>query len=185
MLWLVTLGFLGEILVPMVLAWNMDGYSHFKNVISELGMGTSPVRSLMNSWLILFGLMLTKTRPYMIQMGLPSVTVSLLTFYGITCIIDGVFPMSVSEEETVESKIHGIFGGLGFLALTCVPISMYLYGLGNSGISMVFSVLSVASLVLFIASEKRDGVIGLSGFWQRVYLAVNYVYLSIVFYTHS
>jgi len=94
-------------------------------VISELGIGTSPVNTLINTWLILFGIILTKSRILLLDLGLPSFSVFLVCFYGVTCINDGIFPIDMVEEESISSKIHGIFGGLGFLALTGVPFSIW------------------------------------------------------------
>ena len=179
--WTLFIGFLGEMLVPIILAWRIPSYNHAENVISELGTGTSPVNTLMNTWLILFGIILTKNRTLLLDLGLPQFSVLLVCFYGVTCIIDGVFPIDVAEEESLSSKIHGIFGGLGFLALTGVPFSIWYLCEEFRQLSVVFSLASLSLLILFIGSKNRTGVLGLSGLWQRIYLLSNYIYLAILF----
>ena len=180
--WTIFIGFLGEMLVPIILAWRIPGYSHTENVISELGTGTgtSPVNTLMNTWLILFGIILTKNRIFLLELGLPQFSVLLVCFYGVTCIIDGVFPIDIVEEESLSSKIHGIFGGLGFLALTGVPFSIWYLCEEFRQLSVAFSLASLFLLILFIGSKNRTGVLGLSGLWQRGYLLVNYLYLALL-----
>jgi hypothetical membrane protein len=178
--WTILIGFLGEMLVPILLAWRIPGYSHTKNVISELGIGTSPVNILMNTWLILFGIILTKSRILLLDLGLPLFSVLLVYFYGVTCIIDGVFPLDMAEEESLSSRIHGVFGGLGFLALTGVPFSIWYLCEEFRQLSIVFSLASLSLLILFIGSKNRTGVFGLSGLLQRGYLLVNYLYLTLL-----
>ena len=178
--WTLLIGFLGEMLVPIILAWRIPGYSHTKNVISELGTNKSPVKTLMNTWLILFGIILTKNKTLLVDLGVPQFSVLLVCFYGVTCIIDGVFPLDEAEEESLSSRIHGVFGGLGFLALTGVPFSIWFLCEDFRRVSVVFSFASLSLLILFIGSKNRAGVLGLSGLWQRIYLLSNYLYLALL-----
>ena len=94
--------------------------------------------------------------------------------------VAGLFPEDPKgEEESVSGKIHGIFGGLGYLALLAIPsILANISGEWFLAISIVVQILGVVFFTLFLLSKNPK--IGKSGLWQRLFLFNYYSYMIII-----
>lgn len=197
---LLIIGIIGDFVVTYVLAYFYPGYSHMRQVMSVLGNPKSPVAFLYNLWLIILGVLMciSAVNFYIVYTGVSkSYAISgaiILLLFGIGAgIISGLFSVNEGKEmETKASKIHGIGAGLGFLALTFIPlvVGQIFFREGDSifGIlSIAFFILSIVLFVLFIMSEKeafQKSIIGFSGLWQRLLLASMYIPLFLIALKH-
>jgi len=182
---------IGDFLCPYILARFYPGYNHIKDVMSLLGTEKSPVSKWYNLWLILWGsgLIIASAKilaSYHTISRISAITGATLIFIcGLGGIISGIFPICADEEvETTSGKIHGIASGLGFLALAFFPlISLEIYGQSScsflSALSLIVFILGIVLFTLFVLSKN---IIGNSGLWQRLHLAVYYILLTIIAY---
>jgi len=93
--------------------------------------------------------------------------------------------MSLKFPKDMQRKHYGIGAGLGFIALTFIPliISVLLCKTNDKITAMISLIFFVISLILFIISEKEsyeNTILGLSGLWQRLLLASMYMPLLII-----
>ena len=174
----------GDFIVPTILSRRYPGYNPLYDVISELGSSKSPVRTWLSTWLIVLGVLLTlfgvgQASRFETFTWAHGLYIGGILGFGIGAgIIAGIFPEDPhGAAETVSGKIHGIFGGLGFLMLLLNP----LWALkidefnGLETTNLILFVVGAASFGLFLASERRDtGILGMSGLWQRLYLLFVY-----------
>ena len=185
----------GDYVVAYALALFYPHYSHTRQVMSVLGNRKSPVATLYNIWLVVLGILMSISAInfYMVYTHALAGAI-ILGIFGIGAgILSGLFSVNETrEEETTASKIHGIGAGVGFMALTIMPlvVSFLSFRCGDSTIgiaSMVFFVLSIALFALFIMSERerfRGTIIGLTGLWQRLLLASMYMPLFFIAIKH-
>ena len=197
-LWLASIAgifvFVGDFLITFILGFFYPNYNHLKNVMSELGTLQSPVSIWINLWWIIFG-----TFFIVFGIGLRKVFLKhsktslwgmiLIIIFGVSAwIIGGIFPMESCGLETLSSKLHGIFGGIGYLALLFVPIVLLLSFHRKENprkhwASIIVFVLGVITFILFIASENSastGGIFSYPGLWQRLFLFVNFAYLGMI-----
>ena len=181
----------GDFVVPIILGKRYPNYSHLRDVISELGTRGSPVRKQTSAWLILLGILFIC---FGIGQGLQFVNHTWLHWlyvwgimaFGIGAgILAGIYPEDASGmEETVSGKIHGICAGLGFIILILNPLWALgideLNGLKEFNACLFFA--AVITFILFVVSKKKEeGILGMSGFWQRLNLLAVYCPLVVNF----
>ena len=181
----------GDFAVPMVLARSYPGYSHVRDVLSELGTARSPVAQWINRWWLVFGLLLIVFAigvaaachpggaPVYILSGL------LIVFGVLGGMAAGLFPMdSAGSRPTVAGKLHDILGGIGFLALMLIPVvSLWAFPRGEFPVlyrlSAVTSFAGMIPLVLLALSARaRGGWLSWAGLWQRLFLLNYYTHLT-------
>jgi len=185
-----------DFIFPFVLSLFYHGYNNMNHVISLLGNPKSPVANIFKIWMISMGILFCISAInfyivyYPISHLLSSIgTVMLLTFGISTCVIGGIF--SLDEEKklnTVSSLIHGIGAGIGFLALSFVPLILSLISFKSNNtttgvISIVCFVLSILFVILFILSEKyffKKPIVCFNGLWQRLLLISSYIPLLLI-----
>ncbi|MDF2879253.1 MAG: hypothetical protein K0S30_2349 [Clostridia bacterium] len=193
---LLVIAIVGDFLIAYILAFYYSGYNHMKQVMSVLGNPKSPVAFFYNMWLIIFGILICSASVNFyhtyckVSQSYARIGLIILLIFGIGAgIIAGVFSVNEGREiETLASKIHGIGAGLGFMALTFLPLVIGLISFKNSDsvigtASIIFFIMSIVFFVLFIMSEKeifQDSIIGLSGLWQRLLLASMYMPLLLI-----
>ncbi len=182
----------GDFIVTILLAFFYPGYDHFHLVMSELGTQQSPVALWVNLWWILGGCLFF---PFALALraafahrkkAAAAVMILILIFGVFAWVLGGVFPMEPGGvETTLSGKLHGIFGGLGYLALLLVPlvsIPLAKDQFGKPGLWAAWLVFlaGLISFGLFISSENgpASGLLSLPGLWQRVFLGLNYAYLA-------
>jgi hypothetical membrane protein len=170
----------GDFIIPTILSRRYPGYNPLYDVISELGSSDSPVRIQLSAWLVILGILLTlfgvgQASRFENFTWAHSLYITGILGFGIGAgIIAGIFPEdSHGAVETASGKIHGIFGGLGFLLLLLNP----LWALkidefnGLETLNLILFILGAVSFGLFLASKRRNtGLLGMSGLWQRLYL---------------
>ena len=188
------LAFVGDFLVTFVLGLFYPNYSHLKLVMSELGTYQSPVATWVSIWWMIFGILLV-----VFALGFQAVfargkkaavvVTVLIVLVGLGAGIGaGIFPMEPrGAENTLAGKLHGIFAGIGFLAVSFVPLGMLILfsrtrSPGFVGLSAAIFAVGILFFVLFIASEDTStatGILSYPGLWQRLFLLNHYVYLSV------
>ncbi len=182
---------LGDVVVPLVLGARVPGYSHLRQVQSELGMAGSPVARWMNGWWVVFGVLLLvfaaglectwHGRGLWLQVLAAQVAVVGLVL-GVGA---GLFPMDPSgAAPTLAGRVHEVGGGVGFLALLMVPVTTVLAMSGPRFAALrigaaVILALGVVSLVLLGRSHQAagTGIWTWAGLWQRAFLGTYYVLL--------
>lgn len=199
--WIIlVIAIIGDYVVAYVLALFYPEYSHMKQVMSVLGNPKSPVAILYNIWLIILGILMCISAVdfYIayceISQGYARAGTIIIFLFGIGAgILAGIFSVNeVKEVETISSKIHGIGAGIGFIALTFIPlvvgvISFKEYDSIIGIISIVLFIVSIIVFVLFIMSEREvfeNSIIGLSGLWQRLLLGSMYIPLLLIAFKH-
>ena len=186
---------IGDFLVAFALGFFYPNYNHLKLVMSELGTSQSPVAVWINLWWIVFGILfitfaLGFKQAFTSDKKSVVIVTLLIMLFGLGAGIGaGLFPMEPGgSETTLTGKIHGICAGIGFLAITFVPlVSLALFPREHSPrlywLSVGVFVLGLASFVLFVASEDVSSAGGLwsyTGLWQRLFLLNHYSYLGVV-----
>lgn len=189
------MAFVGDFLVTFVLGFFYPDYNHFTLVMSELGTSQSPVAIWTNLWWIVFGALFI-----VFAAGLRTTFASekksitlvalLIALFGLGAGIGaGLFPMEPGgAETTLAGKLHGIFAGLGFIAISFVPlVSMAIFSRsqdpGMFWLSAGVFILGLASFALFVASEDAvsgAGLMSYAGLWQRLFLLNHYGYLAVI-----
>lgn len=197
---LLAIALVGDFVVAYALAVFYPGYRHMRQVMSVLGSKNSPISILYNIWLITLGVLIcisafnfyivysNESHNYAIA-GL-----TILLMFGIGAgIISGIFNVNEdSKNETISSKIHGISAGIGFLALTFIPLVVSLISFRQENISIgiaaiIFFILCIVFFILFIMSEKetfQNTIIEFSGLWQRLLLGSMYIPLLLLALKH-
>lgn len=189
------IAFVGDFVVTIVLGFFYPNYNHFTLVMSDLGTSQSPVAAWIGLWWIIGGVLffifaVGFRMTFTVHKRSATVVIGLIMLFGLGAwICGGLFPMEAGGlETTLAGKLHGICGGLGYVAITFVPLAslavfprkrvprVYWLSIG------VF-VLGVVSFALFIASEdipSTVGVLSYTGLWQRLFLLIHYTYLGVI-----
>lgn len=194
---LLIIAVIGDFVVAYILAVFYSGYSHQRQVMSILGSKKSPVGLIYNIWLVALGILICISAMNFyykyteVSKNYASLGLIILLIFGLGAgILAGVF--SVDDEKTIEtiaSKVHGIGAGIGFMALTFIPliVGLIMFKQGDSMIIGIVSILcfviSIVLFVLFIMSEReiyQNSIIGLGGLWQRLLLGSMYLPLLLI-----
>ncbi len=179
---------LGDVVVPLVLGWRVPGYSHLRQVQSELGAAGSPVAWWINAWWIAFGLaMVLFAAGVECAWGARGLWAHVLAGQVLVAgvilgIGAGLFPMDLpGATPTLAGRLHETFGGLGFLAMLMIPVVVWLAFPDRGFValrvaSVAAGVAGLASLVLFVRAPHApaDSAMRLSGLWQRTLLGSYY-----------
>jgi len=185
----------GEFAVPFILARWVPGYSHLRNVLSELGTAGSPVAFWMNLWWCVFGVLMMAFG-VATALALPPAGDALRLMACLFLVFGlgagwgaGLFSMDpAGSPVTLTGRLHNALGGIGFLALGLVPL-VALWVFPRPTVPGMFW-LSVATLaagmvvvvLLSISGHGRggDGPLSWPGLWQRAFLAVYYPYVAVL-----
>ena len=189
------LAFVGDFLVPIVLGFFYPGYNHLELAMSELGTFQSPVATWISLWWIIGGIFFcvfaVGFRMAFAAHGKSATRVMvLIVLFGLGAwICGGLFPMEPGGlETTLAGKLHGVCGGLGYLAIIFVPLaSLAIFPRKRSPrlywLSMGVFVLGLVSFVLFVAAEdvsSAGNLLSYAGLWQRLFLLDHYTYLGVI-----
>ncbi len=186
----------GDFLVIFILSLFYKNYSHLKHTISELGTTQSPVSSLINTWWIIYGILIIifAIGFWKIFYSLNSITVTVISILIITLgigagILAGIFSADPSGQEiTLSGKIHSISAGIGFLAIIFMPlISLSIFTKEKYPYIFLFSIIiqilgMIFLIIIFISGKAyfKDSILGYSGLWQRLFLLNYYIYLVVI-----
>ena len=175
---------IGDFIIPTVISRRYPNYSQLHDTISTLGTNESPVKKPTSRWLVALGLLLICFGIGQSLQFIDHTWKHLLYIWGIIAfgvgagIMAGVYPEDPKGmEETNTGKIHGISAGLGFMFLLLNP--MLALGIdefnGLEWFNCIFFAVGVITFILFIVSgKKRNGILALSGLWQRFNLLAVY-----------
>lgn len=193
---LLIIAIVGDFIVAYLLALFYPKYSHMKQVMSVLGNPESSVALFYNIWLVVLGILLIISAFNFYHVFSPVskswalIGCVLLMVFAIGAgVLSGIFSVNENkEEESMAAKIHGIGAGLGFIALAFIPliVSLLLFKSDDyktAALSLFFFLLSLVFFVFFVISEKevyKDSILGLSGLWQRLFLASMYMPLLLI-----
>lgn len=181
---------IGDLLIPVLIAFKYPGYSHLYDTISSLGADTSPVKVVQCLNLVFVGILLI-----LFSIGQYQLFTSISRFnklyifgivvFGVGCIVAGVFPEdTMGGEETLSGKVHGIASGVGFLFLILNPLwSIWIKEFQGLRMYHIFTlVLAVLTFTLFVLSEGKEyGILKYTGLLQRVNLMVLYGHIIFCF----
>ena len=181
------IGMLGDFVVPSLLARSYPRYSNLRDTISTLGTTGSPVKSKTTVWLVMQGLFLLVFAVGQAMTFCSFTWRHLLYLLGIVMfgvgagIVAGLFPEDPpGVQETGSGKVHGIGAGIGSILLLLSP----LWARGIEAFKEVkdlnaagFAVGLVAFVLFIISGKNGRGWLGMTGLWQRIYLAVMYAIL--------
>ena len=180
--------FLGDFIITFILGYFQDNYSHIEDTMSELGNKESRFKTILSIWWFIWGVSLMTfsfgliSHTYLPIWGGHILTAAILIFiFGFGAgNVAGLFPEDPKgEEESVSGKIHGIFGGLGYLALLAIPsVLATISGEWFLVISIVVQILGFVFFILFMLSKNPK--IGKSGLWQRLFLFTYYSYMTVI-----
>ncbi len=184
----------GDFVVTFAAGFFYPGYDHLRLVMSELGTARSPVAFWVNTWWILFGAFFVAfalglwqhCRSHKIPI---TIIVLLIAVFGLGAGIGGgLFPMEPGGlEMTTAGKLHGIFAGLGFMAIAFVPlVGLWIFPRSHTPRLFWLSggafILGFIFFVLFVAAEDAIAgnlLLGYVGLWQRLFLLNHYGYLGL------
>jgi len=183
---------IGDFVVPLILGRRYPNHNILYDVISKLGTKGSPVKKQLSTWLIILGILFVffgigQGLQFRNQTWAHWIYLWGIVMFGIGAgIIAGIFPEDTKgAEETASGKIHGIFSGLGFMFLIMNPLwALWIEELnGLQGLNTILFVLGVITFGLFATSEKKEnGILGMSGLWQRLNMLVIYSAILISFF---
>jgi hypothetical membrane protein len=182
----------GDFVVPLVIARSVPGYSHLRNVMSELGTRESPVARWMNGWWIVLGVLMMAFGVG-VALAFPAagdagrlLACQFLVFGLGAGIGAGLFPMDpVGSAATVSGWLHGLTSSVGFVALGFAPlVTLWVVPRADVAwlwwLSAVVQALGFVIFALIVVSghSRGEGVLSWAGLWQRAFLAVYYVYVA-------
>jgi hypothetical protein len=179
-----TIAMVGDFVVPSILGRSYPGYSHLRDTISTLGTAESPVKSQTKVWLMVLGVcFLVFTVGQAGQFHFFTwchwlYLVGIAAFGVGAGIVAGLYPEdAVGMAETHSGKLHGIGSGLGSILL----LLTLLWARGIAEFAQVriwnalgFSIAFVAFVLFLVSGRDGESLRGLTGLWQRLYLAVVY-----------
>lgn len=190
-LWLIVLclGFVIDLMLPILLGWQYPHYHHLLDTISTLGTNVSPVWLPARIGLISVGVLYSLFAFGQFQLferksRYESWYVAGILAFGLGSILAGIFPEDPKEVsvETVAAKIHGIASFIGFMLLMLCPIwaNRIKQFQTETWINRFFFVAGVLSFALFLMSENQEtGWLQFTGLFQRVNLVVLYAALLV------
>jgi hypothetical protein len=184
----------GDLVVPLLLASRVDGYSHLGQPVSDLGAAGSPVAAWMNGWWILFGLLMLWFAAAIACVLGPQGRSGWVLAGQIAClglfagIGSGLFPLTPEAGEGVSTSthLHNLFGALGFLPVLAAPaVSIWLFPPGRS--AGMFALCAATQVAGLATAALYTGLAGCllpkpwsqyTGLWQRAFLVNLYTYLA-------
>lgn len=187
--------FIGDFLVTFILGFFYPNYNHFKMTMSDLGTSQSPVAIWISLWWTIFG-----TFFFIFAIGFrktfashkkpATVVMVLIMLFGLGAwIFAGLFPIEPGGLETTPAaKMHGVGGGIGYLAIIFVPLAaLGIFSRKPSPklfwLSTAVFLLGLLAFGLFLASEDAPlsgGLLSYAGLWQRLFLLNYYFYLGVL-----
>jgi len=185
--------FSGDFLIPFILAPFHPLYDHMRHVQSELGTIDSPVARWMNPWWVLFGVLCVAfgvgfALSYSEEGAVGVAVAVLMVVFGLGAGVGaGLCPQEPGGTEyTTRGKLHGIFAGLGEIAVSLVPLlNLWLLSRTSEPVlwwaSAAAFILITTTFGLFLAGKgARQGALSYVGFWQRAYFLILYLYLGLL-----
>jgi hypothetical protein len=178
---------IGDFILLSYLGVKRPNYSHIEDTMSELGTKESPYRLMLLIWWIVFGLLLVYFGFVFgfidrFQTGTKLAIAIMIGIFGIGAgIISGIYPEDPKDApESLSGKLHGIGGGLGYMALITIPaITLGYPAIVNSLPLLIGSIIALISevifFILFILSDNNT--INKTGLWERLFLGFCYLYL--------
>jgi len=175
-------------IVAVSVGYLHPGYSFAEQRLSELGASGAPYAAVFN----VVGLMTSGVLVAVLSLGLYSefnsdrvakIGCGLLALSGASLFMTGIFPCDVGfVEATVSGILHGVFAGIGTLAIIGAALAMWL-GLredaawrNHSWFSLSVAVLAVALYVPY----QADSLTQWEGAIQRMLVMVLLLWLEVM-----
>ncbi len=183
----------GDLIMPLVLAGRVAGYSHLRQPVSDLGAIGSPVASWINGWWFLFGLLMlwfAAALAWTLRDRGPAAWIlagqiaCLGLFAGIGA---GVFSLDPEAGgASLSTRLHNLSGALGFLPVCLAPlVSIWLFPPQTaplfSGLCMATQVAALGIALLHAGPGQGllpGHLAGAAGLWQRLLLADLYIFTT-------
>ncbi|MEI9918420.1 MAG: DUF998 domain-containing protein [Bacteroidota bacterium] len=180
----------GDFVVTFALGAYYPGYSALHEPESHLGIAGSPVAHLMNTWGLIFCLLLI-VFSYGLFTKLPKKSFWINTV--IICIVvyaigegavSALFPFNHNNGElTASGWMHTIFGVFAGIAIASIPFAGTRIFPKNLWPRMnIYSMLSFwfGLILCFIFTISHSGIIPFMGLWQRLFIFDYHLYLSVL-----
>lgn len=170
------------------------GYSHFSELISELGSSNSPVTKLFSAWWVISGIFFLAFAAAVYysfsEYGKMTVAATwLLIIFAVgDCILSGFFPDDHFHggEMTLASRIHVATGAAGIFALLAFPLVMRMIitkersnNFYNFSL-IVFCTGMLMAVLLFFRYYYVQYLSDLQGLWQRIMMFSFYIYFIVL-----
>lgn len=179
---------LGDFLITFILGSFYPNYSHIEDTMSEIGCKKSPFTRIFTFWWIFWGISFVifscgfvLDSFFLESRGISIAGAILIAIFGIGAgVVSGLYPADQKgQEESTSGKIHGISGGLGYLALLILP-SVLVTAMGSWMliISIITQIAGIIFFFLFLRTKKPK--FKRSGLWQRLFLFNYYCYIVII-----
>ncbi|MEO5977221.1 MAG: DUF998 domain-containing protein [Chryseolinea sp.] len=180
----------GDFIVTTILGLLYPGYSFIHHTESFLGTSDSPVAIYMNSWGIIFSLLLI-----VFALGLrvtvfrhgnwQKLFVILVILYGFgEGVGSGLFPHDhVEGVLTLSGKIHNVFGAIGGVALAFIPYGgMNIFAKDTRRYAHQYSLFTFVTGIVLIGMFllSKQNIIDYPGWWQRLFLFDYHCYLFFI-----
>ena len=183
--------FIADCILPFILGYFYEGYSHKSMLLSVLGNKTSPVHIIYRVWMGVLGIGIIWTSFIIFKdfketsMLLSGLLLAITICYGVfDCIVSCFFEIGESKEMVnVAAKIHGIGSAVGstlflFCGLLIGKLLKKTGDVGSARACLIFFILAIIVFGLFIASDKpelRETIGKYEGIWQRLAYGTMYV----------
>jgi uncharacterized membrane protein YecN with MAPEG domain len=180
----------GDFIVTFLLGHFYPGYDFVYQSESFLGTSESPVAPYMNTWGVIFFLLLS-----IFAYGLHKTIFrgSRWQAVGVACIFlyglgegagSGLFPYDhINGALTTSGILHSLFGGLAGFSIALAPFAGTKIFSSNlsprmNAYSWTVFVSGLILIIVFLVSER--GLISYKGFWQRIFILDYHLYLLVL-----
>jgi len=174
-----------------ILGNRIDGYRQIKDTMSQMGIVSIPVpKEVALCWIAMGILVCLFALGFRIaynergkMAGLASL---LLILYGIgEGMVSGIFPADkAGEVHTWTGIVHNAIGGIGVTAIMILPLVVRRIIPELGRITSIVFYVGLAGVILFgigrLVSAPDDFLAVYKGSWQRLYVMVYYVYITII-----
>ncbi|HSM18039.1 MAG TPA: DUF998 domain-containing protein [Gemmatimonadales bacterium] len=178
-------------IVTIVLAQQVEGYSHMRDLISELGVSTLPFAWILSAVLLIdalliFGLAFAVHGSIGIgQRDQKKLASALIGLFGLSLFIGGLFPCDVNcDPESINGWIHTLNIVPSIIAIWGAPFLLRKKFASEERLPAFFAtssyIVGVLLVVFVLASMFLFPMLELTGFGQRLVLVLQLVFFSLV-----
>lgn len=174
-----------------ILGNRIDGYRQIKDTMSQMGIVSSPVAKQIAICWIAMGILICLFAlgiwiAYSKKGKMAGLASLLVILYGIgEGMVSGIFPADkAGEVHTWTGIVHNAIGGIGVTAIMIFPLIVRRIIPELGRITTVVFYVGTAGVILFgigrLASAPDNFLAVYKGSWQRLYVMVYYVYITII-----
>jgi hypothetical protein len=184
-----------DVILLYLLGNQIPGYNQLSDSISSMGVSSSPVSAIANTWSVILGIVFILysfgfRKAFGKYSRLTNLASWLIVVYGLG---EGIASGLIKADHfngvpTATAVFHDLTGGIGVTAILLLPlVNMKIFTREAFPVFYRFSfliwIISIVSIVLFlfrIDYFEQTFLYSFSGLWQRIFLATIYAYLSAI-----